>query len=654
MTNVAASPFVPRLPTVLPDERGQDRAMLEAALAVNEATSLDQALAILAETMQDLLAAHRASVIVWDDGLTRGVVRAASGWGDGVGEVVVVRDEYAGPLREGQPFVVSDEMIRACASEERARVMTGFGSYVSVPFRPQGGPPLSLQAAWRRPRSEEELGAAVSVIRTLGLLTRLAFRADEERREQRNRAYVDAVIESLGEGVWLESGGQVTLNAAARELLGREDIPEPETWPPLRGLDGRALEPDERPAAVARRTRAPHPFRVWVTRADGSERLVAGTAAPILGGGEVVGVVCAFRDSTDEYLREELTMHLLEKLFDNLPIAIVVTDLATREILSVNPAFGDLVGYEAPEIIGARPPFEWWASEPEAFEGIEWGPQQGAARLEALFRHKDGLLIPVELVRFSIGDGLGRPEAAVALITDLSERHRFQQQLLDSAKLAAVGELAAGVAHEINNPLFAILGLVEFLLRDAASGTKSRERLELVQQTGLEIKEIVRALLDFAREKGDDAGPTLVREAAAQTVELVRRTSAAKGIELVEVYDEEPTVVEANPSRLKQVFLNLITNAIQAMPEGGAITVDVRTEGRFVVASVTDTGPGIPADLRTRIFEPFFTTKGRRGSGLGLAVSRSIADAHGGDLWVECPPEGGTRFVFRLPAREAS
>jgi two-component system NtrC family sensor kinase len=226
-----------------------------------------------------------------------------------------------------------------------------------------------------------------------------------------------------------------------------------------------------------------------------------------------------------------------------------------------------------------------------------------------------------------------------------------QQQLLESGKLAVIGQLAAGVAHEINNPLFAILGLVEFLLKDAEPGTKTHERLSLIQQTGLEIKEIVRALLDFARERSDEHSVVSLNAVAAQTVELWRRTSAAKAVEIAERYCEEPTLVSGSANQLKQIFLHLLANAWEAMPDGGTVQLEIERRGDWVEAKVTDTGAGIPEEIRHRIFDPFFTTKrALGGTGLGLSVSLGIAQMHSGEIVPLAGSAGGTTFLLRLPA----
>jgi signal transduction histidine kinase len=239
---------------------------------------------------------------------------------------------------------------------------------------------------------------------------------------------------------------------------------------------------------------------------------------------------------------------------------------------------------------------------------------------------------------------------------DPGERRRFDEQLLQSGKLAALGELAGGVAHEINNPLFAILGLVEFLLEETEPGSKAESRLTMIQETGLELKAIVRALLDFAREPSDERQLISLQETAAQTIELLRRTSSVKSVEVVERLGSEPALVYASPNQVKQVVLNLVTNAHQAMPDGGTVTIDVALSGRRAELTVADTGPGIPEDVLPRVFDPFFTTKrALGGTGLGLAVSHGIAELHDGSLTVRSVPGSGAAFTLSLPtASEAA
>jgi len=236
------------------------------------------------------------------------------------------------------------------------------------------------------------------------------------------------------------------------------------------------------------------------------------------------------------------------------------------------------------------------------------------------------------------------------LLTGLFAVALDERDLLASGRQAAIGELAAEIAHEINNPLFAMLGLNELTLKDAQPGTKAHERLRLVDETGQEIKGLVRALLAFAREPTGEIDTVSLQNVIVAALDLVRRTSASKGVEIVERLDHQPIRVEGNRNQLKQILLNLLTNARHALPDGGTITVALTAQSGRATVRVSDTGPGVEHELRERIFEPFFTTKGEGGTGLGLTVSRTIARLHGGSLRLADVDDGeGAAFVLELP-----
>ena len=222
-----------------------------------------------------------------------------------------------------------------------------------------------------------------------------------------------------------------------------------------------------------------------------------------------------------------------------------------------------------------------------------------------------------------------------------------REALLEAGRLSAFGELVRGLAHEINNPLFGMLGLVEVLLADLEPGSPDHDRLLLVRQSGLEIKQITHALLRFARAEPDDIGTTSLHRISEEAVELVRCTNADRSFELREEYCREPLHVHGSPARLGQVFLSLLVNAQQALPAAGSATVRLERDGDWAVASVTDTGAGIDPNIRKHLFEPFTTTKG--GTGLGLAASLEIARAHGGDLSVVSSVGAGATLVLKLP-----
>jgi signal transduction histidine kinase len=223
--------------------------------------------------------------------------------------------------------------------------------------------------------------------------------------------------------------------------------------------------------------------------------------------------------------------------------------------------------------------------------------------------------------------------------------------VITAGKFAAIGELAAGVVHEINNPLFAILGHVEFALRDAEPGSATEERMQIIQRTGLEIKELVRSLLQFARGGSDEVQPLYLRDACAEAADLFRLTGACRNIAIHERYVGAPTLVSASPNQIKQVALALFLNAEQAMPEGGTITIEINRRADGVHMWVSDSGPGIAEEALNHVLEPFYTTKqARAGSGLGLAVCNGIAEAHGGTFAARNLPERGAQFELILPA----
>jgi PAS domain S-box-containing protein len=336
----------------------------------------------------------------------------------------------------------------------------------------------------------------------------------------------------------------------------------------------------------------------------------------------------------------------LVELFDSLPIPFLVGRESDRQVLAANQAFLDLIGYDLDEVVGVTPPFPWWNGEGDASVGFTPG-----SVITRMYRCKDGRPLVVEVTSHGFADGL-----LLGIITDLTERRQLDQQLMQSGKLTAIGEIAAGVAHEINNPLFAILGLTEFLLKESEEGSRARHRLELIRETGLEIKEIVRALLDFAGENTEERHLVQIEDVVRSTVELVRRTNAHKGVEVVDTYGASDALVLASPNQLKQIFLNLIANARQAMPLGGTIHIEVTRLGENALVTVADEGPGIDPAVLSRIFEPFFTTKRDvGGTGLGLSVSLGIAELHGGTLIASSERGAGSRFTVRVPlATEAS
>jgi signal transduction histidine kinase len=221
-----------------------------------------------------------------------------------------------------------------------------------------------------------------------------------------------------------------------------------------------------------------------------------------------------------------------------------------------------------------------------------------------------------------------------------------QAKLLQSQKLASVGRLAAGVAHEINNPLGVILGYTRLMRKRADTATK--EDLAVIEEETLRCKEIVEGLLDLSRPQ--QVGHEQVR-LHEQCDEIVARLAEAKLLDGVRIDIEGSASAQGHPSRLKQVLFNLIRNAVEASGPGGYVTIAVAERAHETLVAVRDSGTGLDDTALSRLFEPFFTTKDK-GTGLGLAVSRAIARAHGGDIDAANASGGGAVFTLRLPRQE--
>ena len=222
-----------------------------------------------------------------------------------------------------------------------------------------------------------------------------------------------------------------------------------------------------------------------------------------------------------------------------------------------------------------------------------------------------------------------------------------QERLVHSEKLAGIGRLAAGVAHEINNPLAVILGYLKILRKDAEG--QLSEDLRVVEEEAIRAKEIVEGLLDLSRPLG--VRPEVV-DLRALSEETVTRLRDAKQLDGVRLSVEGEGRVDGDPQKLRQVLLNLIRNATEAAGRGGEVRVRVDRVDGGVELSVADSGPGLGVEAQERLFEPFFTTK-PRGTGLGLAVSKGIVHAHGGEIEVRESSLGGAQFTMRLPGPRA-
>ncbi len=335
---------------------------------------------------------------------------------------------------------------------------------------------------------------------------------------------------------------------------------------------------------------------------------------------------------------------------------IVTIDL-TGHIETFNGAAERLFGYHLAEVVGKNvsmlmpPPYH------DDHDGylqryLTTGVRHiiGIGR-EVVGRRKDGSTFPIDL---SVGEGWnGGERFFTAVIRDTTERKDMQTKLGQSERLAAVGELAAGVAHEVNNPINTIINCAQ-LIRD---GDAPEDNCKVIIEEGERIAEIVKDLLQFARDDSDRPQPTSLNEVVQRTLRLISENFKRHGVTLTVDVPEDLPQVKARPQQIQQVLLNLMINAKDALlaeaRDPRLVSLSAAIDGHGVRLTVADNGPGIPPHLGPRIFEPFVTTKrARGGTGLGLSISKSIVEGYSGTIDVDSKPGEGAAFRIWLPCVE--
>lgn len=242
----------------------------------------------------------------------------------------------------------------------------------------------------------------------------------------------------------------------------------------------------------------------------------------------------------------------------------------------------------------------------------------------------------------------------VELRARMEAQRSAENRLVQAAKLAAVGEMAAGIAHELNNPLTSVTGFAELALDSLPEDSQTRQDLDIVMREASRARDVVRRLLDFARQSESARVRASLNEVIEDVIALSKHLIHTSGVELKLELEKNLPWIMVDANQMKQVLLNLVHNALQAMPDGGSMTIFSQSASRgsrdWVVVSVCDTGVGIPQTELARIFEPFYTTKGGQGgTGLGLSVTYGIITDHGGQIEVESEIGVGSKFTVWLP-----
>lgn len=362
-----------------------------------------------------------------------------------------------------------------------------------------------------------------------------------------------------------------------------------------------------------------------------------------------------------------------EQTFDAMPDGIIVHD-ASMHLTRCNAMAAEMMGFEQPaDAIGITCAAAFARLFGERAAAFHMNPRAatgggggGSAASSFEIQAEDGrrylvAVAPLDGAAGGGGSSSGGQGSSVITWSDVTQISEMQEQLSRSRRLATVGQLAAGVAHEINNPLAAITTCAEATLRDIRStpdlASIAEERswnfyLEEIVRQALRCKAITRGLLDLSRQRRARREPCDVNALVERSVLLVSQREEARDVSFATALDPQIGEVATDEVLVRQILDNLLTNALDAVEGRGSVNITTALEGERARIEVADTGAGIPAEMLVRIFDPFYTTKeAGKGSGLGLAISATLAEALGGALTVESKPGAGSRFRLWLPRR---
>jgi PAS domain S-box-containing protein len=341
--------------------------------------------------------------------------------------------------------------------------------------------------------------------------------------------------------------------------------------------------------------------------------------------------------------------------FEAVSDTLIVLD-DTQHILRANPAVQRLLGYMATELQGLHVQDVLVGPEDVTATLLDAQVhQRKAERGRITVHHRDGTPIPVFLRAAPIE---GKDFSGLLItIRDLSEQQAFENQTEVLAQRALLGEVMAIFAHEVRNPINNITTGIQFVAGKLGQEHALYESLDQVKQECTRLDQLMSDVLFFARPLELKIEPIQIEELMDRILSRWKPRLTQAGIQCHITYTEDIPAAAADPRSLEQVIINIITNALQAMDDGGTLSAAVSlmetAQGEMVELKIADTGPGIPTDVIDRIFDPFFTTK-KDGTGLGLAISRRIMNTHKGNIQVESYPDAGTVFTLTLPVANST
>ncbi|HEX8492393.1 MAG TPA: PAS domain S-box protein [Pyrinomonadaceae bacterium] len=584
----------------------------------------------------------------------------------GVASTKHVELSFEGPigrylLHAAQPIIVDDVLNYKGSSPDINEHIRAHA--VKIGVRAQIDWPLSVNGNFRgvlcihqmdrvRHWTEDELALVEAVASQLA--TGIA-QAELFEMTKRAKKEWETTFNAMSDGIFIfdRAGQLIRVNRAGAAM---ED-----TWPHL--LLGRhccdilRTSSDERVCVVENTLAEGRSLTLEVTPERFNRPLLV-TAEPVIeSGSRTVGVVCTARDLSElrkVEARAREHQSLLMNILESAREAIYAVDTEgyfqwcnSATVAAMGGRVEDLIGHHFLEVT-----FE--ADRALAAESFEKAVKGEPRSYEARFSGKDGQL------RYALIDNApivvdGQTTAVLGIARDVTEQKQERERAAQADKLRALGQLASGVAHDFNNALAAILGRAQLMRRDLRD-KRLTHNLDIIQTAAEDAAATVRRIQTFARQSEAKEFDlldvsSLLRDAVEITRTRWQNEASMRGLfYAVDIDTEEQLYVAGNASELREVFVNLIVNAVDAMPLGGQLLISSRKHNERVRLCFTDSGTGMTEEVRKRIFEPFYTTKGAQGTGLGLAVSYGIVERHEGHINVESKLGEGTTFEIDLPA----
>ena len=467
------------------------------------------------------------------------------------------------------------------------------------------------------------------------------------------------LFESLQEGVYISNpeGKLLEVNPALVTILGYESKEDLLNLPPERLSVDAGGEPVL--GHVGSQTGNTRTREVRLKRKDGGVAVCVDTSSGVMEAGKIVRYQGTLVDVTEKRAlerqlqrQEEFRRHLLE----SFPDLILVLDLKGQYTF-VSARIGELLGYGPEQLMGKNvEDAENTSPELAALYRTVATGQSSLTSCEYGSRHHDGSWRTMLGMASPLLDAEGKPAGVIISVRDVTMEKKLEQQIIQSERLAAMGQMIGGFAHELNNPLTSILGMAE-LLQEGEASEAARKQIVVLHQQARRAAEIVQNLQYFARPPAPGRCQVNLKELVQRTVQMQAYPLRKSNVTVDFLPEPAIPAIVADPNQLMQVFLNLLLNAEQAIRENrekGTIRVRIGRKPDSVWIVFQDDGPGIAPENLAHIFDPFFTTKRPgRGTGLGLSICKTVLREHGGNIEAATAPDGGAVFTITLPVTAA-